>query len=196
MEEQIIYGRNAVTEALRAGKAADTVYLLKGAKLGGIAALAKENGAVVKDTGEEKLRTLTGTEKHGGVAAVLCAAEYVEPEELFRIAEERGEPPFLILADEIQDPHNLGAILRTAEAAERGTDGGGIQDFRRRGKLDQGRAGREPHRYDQNAEKARGLGLRRGGGRNALLRSGAERPDRARDRLGGERARAARPGKL
>lgn len=117
MEEQIIYGRNAVTEALRAGKAADTVYLLKGAKLGGIAALAKENGAVVKDTGEEKLRTLTGTEKHGGVAAVMCAAEYVEPEELFRIAEERGEPPFLILADEIQDPHNLGAILRTAEAA-------------------------------------------------------------------------------
>lgn len=117
MEEQIIYGRNAVAEALRAGKAVDTVYLLKGAKLGGIAALAKENGAVVKDTGEEKLRTLAGTEKHGGVAAVLSAAEYAELEDIFVLAEERGEPPFLIIADEIQDPHNLGAILRTAEAA-------------------------------------------------------------------------------
>lgn len=117
MEEQMIYGRNAVTEALRAGRTVDTVYVLKTAKLGGVVSLAKESGAVVKDAGEEKLRALTGTDKHGGVAAVLCAAEYAEPEELLRFAEERGEPPFLILADGIQDPHNLGAILRTAEAA-------------------------------------------------------------------------------
>lgn len=117
MDEQIIYGRNAVAEALRAGKAVDTVYLLRGARLGGIAAAARESGAVVKDAGEEKLRALTGTEKHGGVAAVLCAAEYADLEDLLAAAQARGEPPFLILADEIQDPHNLGAILRTAEAA-------------------------------------------------------------------------------
>ncbi len=118
MDEQIIYGRNAVTEALKAGKTADTVYVQKNAKgLGGIVALAKESGAVVKDAGEDKLNELSGGEKHGGVAAVMAAAEYVSVRDLLNIAKERGEQPFLIIADEIQDPHNLGAIIRTAEAA-------------------------------------------------------------------------------
>lgn len=118
MDEQIIYGRNAVSEALKAGKTADTVYVQKNAKgLGGIVALAKESGAVVKDAGEDKLNELSGGEKHGGVAAVMAAAEYVSVRDLLNIAKERGEQPFLIIADEIQDPHNLGAIIRTAEAA-------------------------------------------------------------------------------
>lgn len=118
MDEQIIYGRNAVTEALKSGKTADTVYIQKNAKgLGGIVALAKETGAVVKDAGEDKLAELSGGEKHGGVVAVMAAAEYVSVKDLLNIAKERGEQPFLIIADEIQDPHNLGAIIRTAEAA-------------------------------------------------------------------------------
>lgn len=118
MEEQVIYGRNAVAEALRSGKAVDTVYILKGSKsLRSFAIFAQEQGAVVKDAGEEKLTSLCGTPKHGGCAAVLAAAQYADVDELLETARERGEPPFLIIADEIQDPHNLGAIIRTAEAA-------------------------------------------------------------------------------
>lgn len=118
MEEQVIYGRNAVAEALRSGKAVDTVYILKGSKsLGSLAVLAREHGAVVKDAGEEKLASLSGTPKHGGCAAVLAAVQYADVDELLETARECGEPPFLIIADEIQDPHNLGAIIRTAEAA-------------------------------------------------------------------------------
>ena len=118
MEEQIIYGRNAVTEALLSGKTIDTVYIQKNSKgLGKIISLAKESGAVVKDANDEKLNTLAEGGKHGGVAAILAAAEYVTVDELLKAAEEKNEPPFLIIADEIQDPHNLGALIRTAEAA-------------------------------------------------------------------------------
>ena len=122
MQSQIISGKNAVTEALLSGAAVDTVYLLKGAGgMGKIVALAKENGAVVKETGEEKLRSLIGDVKHGGVAAVTAAASYSTVEEILAVSEEKGLPPFIIAADGIQDPHNLGAIIRTAEAA--GADG-------------------------------------------------------------------------
>ncbi len=118
MDEQIIYGRNAVTEALLSGKTIDTVYIQKNAKgLGKIISLAKDSGAVVKDANDEKLSQLSEGGKHGGVAAVLAAAEYATVDDLLKAAEEKGEPPFLIIADEIQDPHNLGALIRTAEAA-------------------------------------------------------------------------------
>lgn len=121
-EDQIIYGKNAVTEALLSGVTVDTVYLLKGAGgMGKIAALAKENGAVVKETGEEKLRSLVGEVKHGGVAAVTAAVSYSTVEEILAVSQAKGLPPFIIAADGIQDPHNLGAIIRTAEAA--GADG-------------------------------------------------------------------------
>ena len=118
MDEQIIYGRNAVTEALLSGKTVDTVYIQKNAKgLGKIISLAKDSGAVVKDANDEKLGQLSEGGKHGGVAAVLAAAEYATVDDLLKVAEEKGEPPFLIIADEIQDPHNLGALIRTAESA-------------------------------------------------------------------------------
>lgn len=118
MEEEIIYGRNAVTEALLSGRAVDTVYVLKTAKgMGKIISLAKESGAVVKDVSEEKLDMLAPGGKHGGVAAKAAAAEYSTVEDILLTAKEKGEPPFIIIADEIQDPHNLGAIIRTAEAA-------------------------------------------------------------------------------
>ena len=122
MEEQIIYGRNAVMEALRSGSGVDTVYIQKGAGgLGKLISLAKENGAVVKDVSSEKLDDLSTGGKHGGVAAVIAAAEYSDVDDILAVSAEKGTPPFIIIADEIQDPHNLGAIIRTAEAA--GADG-------------------------------------------------------------------------
>lgn len=122
-EEQIIYGKNAVTEALLSGSDIDTIYLLRSAGgMGKIIALAKERDVVVKEVGEEKLAALLGRGvKHGGVAASMAAASYSTVEDILKVSGEKGMPPFIIAADGIQDPHNLGAIIRTAEAA--GADG-------------------------------------------------------------------------
>ena len=115
--EEIIYGKNAVTEALKAEKPIDTVFVLKGAQgMNQIIALAKKQGIVVKDAGEDKLKALCG-DKHGGVAAALSSVSYCTVEDILANAESKGKPPFIIICDEIQDPHNLGAILRTAECA-------------------------------------------------------------------------------
>lgn len=116
--EEIIYGRNAVIEALRAGTPVNRI-LIAGEKNGSvnvILALAKENGVVCVSASREKISELTGTEHHQGVAAFLSAASYCDIGDILRIAEERGEPPFVIILDEIQDAHNLGAIIRTADA--------------------------------------------------------------------------------
>lgn len=122
-EEQVIYGKNAVTEALLSGCEIDSVYVLKTAGgMGKILALAKEHDVVVKEVTEEKLRAMTEPgAKHGGVAAVKAAASYYDVEDILKTSEEKGMPPFIVAADGIQDPHNLGAIIRTAEAA--GADG-------------------------------------------------------------------------
>lgn len=117
----MIYGKNAVLETLNSGKDIDTLFVQKGASVGNVIAAAKKRGVVIKDVSSEKLAALCGTEKHGGVAAELCAAEYAELEDILAEAERKGKPPFIIIADEIADPHNLGAIIRTAEAA--GADG-------------------------------------------------------------------------
>ena len=122
MEEQrIIYGRNAVLETLGSEREIDTLFVQRGAALGKIVAEAKKRGAVVKDVSAEKLAALCGTEKHGGVAAELCASEYAELDDILAVSEQKGTQPFIIIADEIADPHNLGAIIRSAEAA--GADG-------------------------------------------------------------------------
>ena len=119
--EEIIYGKNAVTEALKAEKSIDTVFMLKNAQgMGKIIALAKQQGVVIKDIGEDKLKAMCG-DKHGGVAAQLSAVTYSTVEEILDVSKQKGKPPFIIICDEIQDPHNLGAIIRTAEAA--GADG-------------------------------------------------------------------------
>ena len=120
-ETSIIYGKNAVTETLTSGREIDTVYVQKGASLGKILALAKKSGAVVKEVSDEKMTAMCGTPKHGGTAAELASASYSTVEDILAAAEEKGKPPFIIIADEIEDPHNLGAIIRTAEAA--GADG-------------------------------------------------------------------------
>lgn len=118
---KLIYGRNAVTEALNSGQEIDTLYVQKGASLGKLIPLAKQRGAVIKEVSAEKLNSLCGTEKHGGTAAELAACSYASVEDILAVSEQKGKPPFIIIADEIADPHNLGAIIRTAEAA--GADG-------------------------------------------------------------------------
>lgn len=122
-DEQVIYGKNAVTEALLSGCDIDSVYILRTAGgMGKILALAKERDVVIKEVTEEKLRAMTEPgAKHGGVAAVKAAASYSDIEDILKGSEEKGMPPFIVAADGIQDPHNLGAIIRTAEAA--GADG-------------------------------------------------------------------------
>lgn len=121
IKQQIIYGRNAVSEALSSDKEIDTVFVQRGSSAGNIVSMAKKRGVVVKDVSEEKLSAITGTQKHGGVAAELCACTYAELEDILEVSREKGTQPFIIIADEIADPHNLGAIIRTAEAA--GADG-------------------------------------------------------------------------
>ena len=114
-ETSLIYGKNAVTETLNSGREIDTVYVQKGASLGKIMALAKKSGAVVKEVSDERLTAMCGTSKHGGTAAELASASYSTVEDILAAAQEKGKPPFIIIADEIEDPHNLGAIIRTAE---------------------------------------------------------------------------------
>lgn len=121
IKQQIIYGRNAVSEALSSDKEIDTVFVQRGSSAGNIISAAKKRGVVVKDVSEEKLSSITGTQKHGGIAAELCACTYAELEDILEVSREKGTKPFIIIADEIADPHNLGAIIRTAEAA--GADG-------------------------------------------------------------------------
>lgn len=118
--EDIIAGRNAVSEALKAGRTIDSLYVVRGNHSGPISVLiakAKKAGAVIKEADSRKLDALCGNANHQGVVAVAAVKEFSEMEDIFALAEERGEAPFLILCDELEDPHNLGAILRIAECA-------------------------------------------------------------------------------
>lgn len=121
IEARLIYGRNAVMEALNSEQELDVLYVQQGASLGKLIPLAKQQGVVVKETSGEKLTSLTGTSKHGGVAAELAVCSYATVEDILSVSKQKGKPPFIVIADEIADPHNLGAIIRTAEAA--GADG-------------------------------------------------------------------------
>lgn len=117
-ENERIAGRNPVMEALRSGAAVDTIYISQ--ESGGlqeIISLARDRGIPVKMVTDAKLSQLTGGAVHQGVAAEGACGQYVSLEELLQNAANRGEPPLLVLCDGIQDPHNLGAIIRTAEAA-------------------------------------------------------------------------------
>ena len=116
----IIEGRNAVIEALRVGTAIDKIYLLKGETdktLGHIASKARDAGIVVVDADKRKLDNMSRTHSHQGVIALAAVREYVSVESLLESAAAKGENPLLVVCDEISDPHNLGAILRTAECA-------------------------------------------------------------------------------
>ena len=116
----IIEGRNAVAEALRAGTPIDKVFLLKGEvdlPLRQLANQARQQGAVLAEVDRHKLDAMSRTHAHQGVIALAAVREYVSIQSILDSAAAKGEPPLLVVCDEISDPHNLGAILRTAECA-------------------------------------------------------------------------------
>ena len=120
LAEDMIEGRNAVTEALRSGRTINKVFLADGdtdKALGRLAAMAKEAGAVVVRIDRRKLNDMSPTGAHQGIMASVAAHEYVTIEDILAKAREKGEAPLLVICDELSDPHNLGAILRTAECA-------------------------------------------------------------------------------
>ena len=119
-QEFMIEGRNAVIEAFRAGRTIDKLYILDGCQDGPMATIrreAKKHDTLVKYVTRERLDQISETGKHQGVIAVAAAYEYAQVEDMLQAAREKGEPPFLILLDSIEDPHNLGAIIRTANMA-------------------------------------------------------------------------------
>jgi len=116
----LIEGRNAVTEALRAGTAIDKIYIARGetdATLGHIASTARNKGIVVVEADRRKLDGMSRTKSHQGVIAVAAVREYADVEDILNAAREKGEAPLIVVCDELSDPHNLGAVIRTAECA-------------------------------------------------------------------------------
>ena len=118
--ETLIEGRNAVAEALRAGTAIDKLYVVRGATdrtLRAIAAQAREQGVVVVEADHRKLDAMSVTQAHQGVIAVAAAKAYAAVEDILAVAADKGEKPLIVICDELSDPHNLGAVIRTAECA-------------------------------------------------------------------------------
>ena len=116
----IIEGRNAVIEAVRSGRVLDKLYIQEGLQdnsINSIVSRLKGTGTVINRTKKQIMDQMSVTGKHQGVIARCAAYEYSEIEDIFKLAEKRGEDPFVIILDEIEDPHNLGAIIRTANLA-------------------------------------------------------------------------------
>lgn len=119
-EELTIEGRNAVLEAFRSGKTIDKLFILDGCQDGPVRSITREarkHDTIVNFVTKERLDQLSETKKHQGVIAFAAAYEYAQVEDMLAAAEKKGEPPFLLLLDNIEDPHNLGAIIRTANLA-------------------------------------------------------------------------------
>ena len=118
--ENMLEGRNAVTEALSAGRTIDKLLVADGdtdRALARICAMAKQAGAVVVPTDRRKLDFLSATGAHQGVIAMVAAHDYASIDDILKKAQDAGEPPLIVICDELSDPHNLGAIIRTAECA-------------------------------------------------------------------------------
>lgn len=119
LPDDVLVGRNAVTEALKSGRGINKLWIASGDREGSvaeIAALAKERGIVVQYVERAKIEALVGGHRHQGVLAYVAPVPYAELEDILKAAEAKGEAPFLVLLDELEDPHNLGALLRTADA--------------------------------------------------------------------------------
>lgn len=120
MEDFKIEGRNAVTELLKSGKTVNKIMLQKGERQGSIneiIKLAKQKRIIITEVEKNKLDQLSETKHHQGVIAFVAPIEYKEIDDIFELAKERNEDPFILIADEIEDPHNLGALIRSAECA-------------------------------------------------------------------------------
>lgn len=120
MSENHIEGRNAVLEAFRSGKTIDKLYVLDGCQDGPVKSITREarkHDTIINYVTKERLDQISETGKHQGVIAVSAAYDYAEVEDILTLAEEKGEPPFILILDGIEDPHNLGAIIRTANQA-------------------------------------------------------------------------------
>lgn len=116
----VIAGRNPVMEAIRSGRSIESILVAKGERSGSVVAIiakAKQKNIPVKDVDSKKLDFLAKGVNHQGIVAQCAVKEYSTLEDIFALAEERGESPFIIVLDKIEDPHNLGAIIRTAECA-------------------------------------------------------------------------------
>ena len=119
-EELTIEGRNAVLEAFRSGKTIDKLFVLDGCQDGPVRTIvreAKKHDVIVNFVAKERLDQLSETKKHQGVIAYAAAYEYAQVEDMLKLAQEKQEHPFLILLDNMEDPHNLGAVIRTANLA-------------------------------------------------------------------------------
>jgi 23S rRNA (guanosine2251-2'-O)-methyltransferase len=119
-DKDVIFGRNSVAEAIKSGRPLDSVMVARGDRSGSIPKIvadAKKAGIVIKEVDSKKLDFICGHNNHQGIAALGAVKEYSTIEDIFNTATERNEQPFIIICDEIEDPHNLGAIIRTAEAA-------------------------------------------------------------------------------
>lgn len=176
MSEEWIVGKNPIIEALRSGRTMNKIWIAEGTNknlMGPIFSLAKEQGVIVTTANRKKLDQLCGTDNHQGVIASVAAYDYVEVEDILKRAEERNELPFLILLDELEDPHNLGSIMRTADAV--GAHGIVIPKRRsvsltatvakasmRRNQLRPRSAGDQPGSYDGGTEGKRRLDRRDG----------------------------------
>lgn len=120
LTESTIEGRNAVIEAFRSGKTVDKLFILDGCQDGPVMTIkreAKKAGTLMKFVDKDRLDQMSKSGKHQGVIAYIAAYEYAEVDDILAIAREKGEPPFIFLLDNIEDPHNLGAIIRTANLA-------------------------------------------------------------------------------
>lgn len=119
-EEMVIEGRNVVIEAFRSGKTIDKLYVLDGCQDGPVRTIlreAKKKSCIVNFVKKERLDQISGTGRHQGVIAYIAAYSYGTVEDMLKAAEDRNEPPFLILLDNIEDPYNLGSVIRTANQA-------------------------------------------------------------------------------
>lgn len=119
MNDEWIVGKNPVIEALRSGRPINKIWIAEGVgkqQLGPLLSLAKERGVVIASANRKKLEQLSGSQHHQGVIASVAAYQYADVSDLLAKASEKGEAPFLLILDELEDPHNLGSILRTADA--------------------------------------------------------------------------------
>ena len=120
IKSDVISGRNPVSEAIRSGRPIDKILVARGEKNGavvGILAKARDRQIPVKEVDRVKLDYITGSSVHQGIAAFAAVKDFCSVDDIYEYAEERDEPPFIVVLDEIEDPHNLGAIIRTAECA-------------------------------------------------------------------------------